>query len=283
MANDVQCEYCGCSFPQHCNSCPHCARPGLFPNVRAAQASEEAADLDRRYQTALKSACDRGCELVIRDFEQAVQGARAVIARSFHEVFRIATSDNEMCATYYQLVRAQVKLPTGDKWDALRRAADSIVLPGYAEHIHFGALSLDANGLTNYGDCFLVLREDMTAHRASVFESNSTLFVERRGIQGGAVPSGYRAPWDAKSKLCVAKLADGLQPDTLPTQYAGLVLQNGPTSADDEFVEVHVFGPITRRTLHSVKVCMPRSRAERAMQPALREKLEEAGVDLEAA
>jgi hypothetical protein len=71
-----------------------------------------------------------------------VESSRAIIARSLSEFLRLAMSDHEVYATYYQLVEAEVRIPGGGKWDGLRRLADDTLFPGYKDQIRFGALTL---------------------------------------------------------------------------------------------------------------------------------------------
>jgi len=97
----------------------------------------------------------------------------------------------------------------------------------------------------------------MIAHRASVFEENSVLFMERHGVtltQAEDLPQGYRAPWKDRGKLCVAKLAQKIDQGTPTDELPGILLRQGSTPEDDEFVEVHVGGPMTVRTLERVIV-----------------------------
>jgi hypothetical protein len=175
MSISRSCSACGNSFHLSQPHCPHCGRPGLYGNVYAAEIAEEVGALEERYQTAKRDAATRGAKAALNDFETALFNSQAVIARPVNEVQRLANSDNELYATYYQLQDAPIRLPTGEKWDVLRVIADSALFPNYKEEIRFGALSLDGLGVSNYGECFIVLRTDMIAHRASVFEENSVL------------------------------------------------------------------------------------------------------------
>ena len=272
------CESCGNDVPLTWERCPHCARPGLFPNVRACQVDAELAALQRRYEKAARDAADRGVEGPAAAFEAAAGRSKAVIARWGREADRLANSDKELYATFYQYLEAGVRLPPEDRWESLRRLADEALFPGYKEKVRFAALSLDGRGLSSYGDCSLVLREDMIAHRASVFEENSALFMEARNYK---LPKGHRAAWGERGKLCLAKVAGRLQPETVEEDFPGLLLEQGPTSEEDRFVEVHIWGPMTVRTLERVVVTgKPR---RRAFLKELRDRLSQAGVVLEVA
>jgi hypothetical protein len=55
-------------------------------------------------------------------------------------------------------------------------------------------------------------------------------------------------------------------------------LQQGATSEEDEFVEVHIWGPMTVRTIAEVAFKPRAKRAQRAIIKALGERLVKAGV-----
>ena len=93
------------------------------------------------------------------------------------------------------------------------------------------------------------------------------------------LPHGYRATWENRDKLCVAKLAAKIDAATLPDAYSGLLLQQGMTSEDDDFVEVHIWGPMTIRTVEEVSLNPREKRAARAItSQANRQRLAKFGV-----
>jgi hypothetical protein len=285
MAESIPCEYCENDIPLLSNICPHCGRPGLFPNVRSAENDRERAALETRYQAAKSLLSGSGATHSLDDFETAVSGSKAVIARSVIELQRLAESDNEIYATYYQLTEAEIRLPRGDKWDFLRSVTDvALFSDQHKKHIRFAALSLDGNGLFNYGECSIVMRENMIAHRASVFEENSALFMEHHKIlmsEADNLPKGYRATWRDRAKLCVAKLYKRIDATTQPDEYSALLLRQGATSEGDEFVEVHIYGPITARTIEQV-IISPRikRRPRDTIIKSVKEKLEKVGANV---
>lgn len=131
MATMAPCELCGFDIPTHVQRCPHCGRPSRFPNVLEAETPEERDALDARYRSAQRDLDARGCGRVAAEFEHVVdQESKAVICRSIRVVERLAKSDLELYATFYQLWGAEVRLPTGDKWDRLRVRVDPAVFFG---------------------------------------------------------------------------------------------------------------------------------------------------------
>ena len=284
MATPDDCPHCGYAIPQSWVRCPHCALPGLFPNVRAAERPEEVGALNDRYVTAMREASARGCAKQAQDFEASTARSAAVLARSILELERLASDDNALYSTYYKLGKAEVRLPSDDKWDVLRRVADQAMFPGYEEHIRFAALSLDGLGPRNYGACSLSLRDDMISHRTSVFEENSTLFMDHENVRmadANNLPLGRRANWAARGKLCVAKLADRMDTSTSATDFPDILLVQGATSAEDGFIEAHIWGPISIRTCEGIVVERRKRKPSKAILKGLRAKLSKFGLMLE--
>src|SRR6185295_8909257 len=107
----------------------------------------------------------------------------------------------------------------------------------------------------------------MIAHRATVFEENSATFLKRHAYEP---PIGHRAAWGERGKLCVAKLAARIGPGTPEAQFPGILVRTGATSAEDDFVEVHIWGPMSLRTVERIVVTRT---PKKALQKALRNRL----------
>jgi hypothetical protein len=277
---DLSCSYCGHPVPLDWSLCPHCARPSLYPNVRAAEQETERKALAARHLRAVQDAEGRGCGDVVNAFAAAAGSSHAVLSRSLGEVEQLASSDRQLYTTYYKLLEAEVKLSDDDIWDPLRRLADEGLFPNYKEKIRFAALSLDGAGLPHYGECSLVLREEMIAHRASLLEDNSALLMKRVAYN---LPAGRRATWPERALLCVAKLADRLSPETTGAEFPALLLRPGSRPEADELVEVHIWGPMSSWTFNRVVLLRPvgtRGPAK-ARVKALRARLAKAGIALE--
>jgi hypothetical protein len=266
--------------------CPHCARPGRYPNVLMASQAADVAALDDRVQKAEARASARGAAVNVQDFSAALAGSKAVIARPRGELERLASNDNQIYATYYQLIEAEARVPDDDRWDALRRVTDEALFPGQKEKIHFAALTLDAVGVLNYGACQMTLRTPMIAHRASVFEENTVVFMEKHQVKLTEAPAaavGFRAPWADRAKVCVAKLADEIKPATTPAMHASLLVHQGATPAEDRFVEIHAWGPMTIRSFEHVVFLRSKDRKKlhKSDERALQAQLAKLGVGFE--
>jgi len=246
----------------------------------AAEEADERAALDRRYVAAKKDAITRNVEGPLQEFENAMAGSTAGIARYHNEVLRLASSTRQLYVTYYQMVEAGLRLPDGDEWDALREPADTLLFPHYKKQVRFGALSLDGVGLANFGDCSIVLRQEMIAHRASVFEENSTLFVDRHGMKKSRKARGYRSTWDDRPRLCVAKLHAKIDSTTTPDKYSRILLSAGVNPEDDEFVEVHIWGPFSVLTMERVIIMAPQVSKRATIIRAIKSKLAKHNVQV---
>ncbi len=283
MTFTTRCDECQHTF-QLASRCPHCARPGLFPNVTLAEAEVERRAVDQRYGAALEAAKQRGSVETVRKFESRARHSQAVVTRSLHETMRLAAGDNQLYATYHQLTACELRVPEGSKWDLLRTLTDQTLFGTYKEEVRFAALSLDGCGLSRYGECSWILRDDMIAHRASVFEENSVMFMARENIliaDADKLPAGHRATWAERAKLCVAKLAGRIESTAPEESFAKLLLKQGATPEEDEFVEVHIGGPMTIRTLQTISVAEKPRR--RVFGRALRKQLKKLGVQVESA
>jgi hypothetical protein len=268
------CGFCKCTMPSSADRCPHCARPSLFPNVEAAADPAEVAALDARYDAAVTLATANGTAVIAGVLErETATRSRAVLSRDSSEVYRLACGDDQLYTTYHKLLDAGFRVPTGSSWDQIRSSVDAMVFPGYAKEVRFGALTLDETGLVHYGDCHLILKTDMVDFRTTAFTENSAAFVQKNRFM---IPAGHRSTWVQRGRLAVAKLAPGLTKSSTAGDVPAMLKSDGPTPDDDSFVEAHVYGSISMRTVEQVTISRRGKHAVRLT--ALREKLEKLPV-----
>ncbi len=90
----------------------------------------------------------------------------------------------------------------------------------------------------------------MIERRASVFEANSfEILVKKVVMLNEDVPKGLRSTWKRRGKLATSKLAPAFTELTTKVDYPA-ILDDG----DKDFIEVHVFGKISHRTIEKVVV-----------------------------
>jgi hypothetical protein len=277
------CSSCKRPVPDHVRSCPFCQGDVGFPNVRAANSSQEKAALLERLKTARVSTRARNCEQVLNEFGDAVKESKAIICRRLSVIQRLMSSDNELYTTFYRQVGSEVRLPENNIWDRGRSAVDATLFPHYYPEIVFGALSLDNRCPSKYGAYVMVLREQMIQQRATVFEENSFVFCQSKHkiVTGDPVPSGYRTIWQERDQLAMAKLHSKLDAGTRANEFPRILFTPGKDESDQDFIEVHIYGPIHRAAVETVAGPEPRAHADKAILRSLKKKLTEVGAKLE--
>lgn len=254
------CRHCELEVPDNFEICPHCyfVTPPTV-NVRRASRSAERAALQARYDKAFAATADRA--EAIRAFEAEVAQAKAVMVLSLNKLMPLARGNLTIYPAYADLANLRFSRCHNDverpNWDVRRVQAEAELLGGmeFIGRLHYAALSTNGSGLTSYseGDAPVTatLREKMIASRASVFEMNSGLYLERGRSK---FPAGWRATWEERGKLGIAKLAKRITKDTQSAKFARILLSRGATSLNDKFIEVHIFGTMTVSTFEKIVV-----------------------------
>lgn len=245
------CPYCNQPVFEQLTACPHCGRPSFYPNVNAAGKSTEVVELRRRYDAAIALAASNGTEPLLRNLEVLLTSSAASKALPRWEIDRLVSSDYAVAATYYQQIRGNSRIPDDNRWDRLRRIADAAFFQSYAADIHFAALSVSDTWLEHYGDGAVFFREEMIKHRATLFETNTACWVDAN-TGTLEVPPGHQAVWDDRHILGVAKLGQSL--DAATSNLNALIMSCGASSADDNFIEVHILGGFTIRTAAKIVI-----------------------------
>jgi hypothetical protein len=212
------------------------------PNVVLASRRAEQAALIARVESALAGRQPESLERVLA-FGEAVRQSSAVVNVSVRYAINFVESRTLLFATYPKLVEAGFRRPAKDVDDTRRRSVEALLFGSYGEDMRYAALSLGGLGLESYGPITIVLRNPAIAHRASLLEENSFVFVERHEMRPGkAIPPGHRSPWATRHQLVIAKCAFAIDETTTETQHASLLCMPGDRGTD-EFVEVFIFGP----------------------------------------
>lgn len=266
------CAHCGNEVPLDWLHCPHCGDGLKCPNVILAHQAKERDALERRYQAACADAVRRGCDAVVREFETATRTTQAVMGSTLQKLMPVVRRDRDIFATYHDLAEMRFlreSAPSGPDWNVARPAAEDALLGSHKhiDQLHYAALALDGRSLPHYGEVTVLLRENLTARRVSLFQENSAVYVHRHGIH---FPEGARGTWDERHKLCVAKLAGQLTKTTRRDEFSTILLQKGPTPLDDQFVEVHLFGPMTFATFKKVTVRLAGAKPSSPKRPRKR-------------
>lgn len=278
----MKCKHCGEELPGHLRECISCGVDNGYPNVRAASTSTEKQKLDQRYQQAIVSTQARGCAEILKDFGQAVRESKAVWARPIGILHNLVSAETSTYVSFARQISAGVRQPRDNEFDRVRQQYEEALFPYYSESIVFSSLTLSDTGPKGYGDYSIFFRENMISHRASVFEENPHVFVEKHKILlNKPIPEGYRATWDDRHILAQAKLHSKIENTTRLGDFPQvLAIDNGGTSAGD-FIEVHIYGTINLKAIERVVGKVPRLREDRILWKYVKGKLIAAKVKVD--
>ena len=279
---NVTCSECGADVPSHARYCSACAADVGFPNVRLANRADEQSALAIRVQNAKTSATARGIASTLDVFGITVATSRSVVARDLGTLHSLVKSENTLYISFHQQVRSSSRIPEDNKWDRGRAAEDNTINPIFFDQINFACLSLDGMGASGYGDYHITLKDKLIERRTTVFEENPFIFCQRhRIIAGDAPPLGYRATWENRGLLAVAKLQAKITVVTTPDQFPGVLVQRNAKPGSDDFIEAHIYGPLHRSTIERVIGPRPRRGAELVIWKSVVKTLRDIGAAVE--
>jgi hypothetical protein len=117
-----------------------------------------------------------------------------------------------------------------------------------------------------WGEYQITFKDTHITHRTTLFDENSILFCKRhRVVAGDPCPVGFRANWEDRGKLALAKLHSKLTADTTPSDYPGILLSQGTSTGDADFIEAHIYGELHRSAIERVSGPKPRNKADLAI------------------
>jgi hypothetical protein len=276
------CENCHNALDAWRSTCRHCLKWIGYPNVRAASMAAEVAQVDARYRAAWEGCPDDvDARAHLTRYEEAVASSSKAVVNRTTEAFEASLrSENDISGNFYRLIDAGLRLPQSDTWNKIRVIADDIVFPGYGEEIRFASLSLSDDGLLAYGACSMVLRSAMIESRASVFEGNTVLVldalvadrIDLASLVEGFV--GLRAVWEDRGRMAVIKSSER----DLTLSFPELLMSSGATTADDDFIEVHIWGELTMQAIECVTLPATGVGRESLYLDVIRDRLDAVGV-----
>jgi len=256
--------------------CVSCDEPVPCPNVIAADKEEEIFALNKRVENATVSAKVGNYQQALNLFSEAAKDSKAVICTNIVNLSRLCKT-SELITNFYNRLGSSCVPNSDDEWEMIRLRVDTTLFPYYYNKIKFAALSLNDHGLSLFGDCHIVLKTDLIKKRATVFEQNSCIFYEKHDCKK-RVPFGYRATWENRHLLAVAKLHSSINHTTVDKkQFSEVLISNG-SKKDADFIEVHIYGNINVGTFE--KVILPSSKRDKNMLEIIRNNLKDRKIDV---
>ena len=262
----MNCPNCGLPIRDHEWHCPNCLTDFGAPNVRQANHADEVAALDARLRHAQDQLAQRALGAIGEKYLKALASSVVVLCRGYADVLDLLKSENESYATFYQLIEAEKRRPGTSTINPDRRQTDAIFFPFFERNIRFAALSLDGRGAAHYGPISMVLSASGIRKRCSFFEMNTVEFARQHNLgPGRPVPPGFRASWNTRAHLALAKGHPKIASGTAPRDFTRLLLDG------DDFVEAHIFGPIHRRSIQQLKIREPSRLPDQAYVSEIRD------------
>ncbi len=278
----IYCRRCSKPVPDEKRECQACGEDNGYPNVRLAQRADELAALQRRLGDAEASAAARRCRDVLDRFGVAVLGSRAVVSRSLATVQDLIGSDRRTYTSYQRQLAYGARVAEDNEFDRIRTQVEAALFPNFHQDMLFGFLSLGGVSLTGYGAYAMVLKENMIAHRATVFEENRIRWAKKlRLVLTDPIPSGYRATWPRRDALAKAKLHSEIDRVTPEAKFPTILVHDRGGTGNSDFIEVHIFGPLNRYTIEKLIGPIPKTREDRLIWRRLERELKTLGISVE--
>jgi hypothetical protein len=209
----------------------------MTPNVATADTSEEIEALMNRYQQ-VRTTCNEFVSGLLDEFEAFVSKTYVSINLAIETLHRVIV-ENEPYKNYHELREMGI-----NQFNLTREQIDERLFGSDAKNIRYGALCAQSPGLRCYGACCMVLNGAALQNCASLFEENTFAFFDARP---GAlekipcdIPLGYRATWENRGKLAVAKLGHHFATETPTDDFNEVLICSTTQKMTDNFVEVHI-------------------------------------------
>jgi hypothetical protein len=248
----IRCPHCGTENLLINKDCLACGMSLGFPNVNECSQKEELNALNKRYKKKIESARNKGHQNKIAKFEEEIKKSLAVINIDLEYLHSLIVRGAPY-SNYQLLTSGEAREFGRPETDKERLGVEGTIFGSYGRNIRYAALSLDGTGLKSYGDFAIILSDKAVRLRATLLEENSYNFVKRHKIlAGNKIPKGYRAVWKDRYKLAVAKLAEKALL-TKKENYATIVLESTGDRKKDEFIEVHIYGKISKESVQAVR------------------------------
>ena len=278
----MSCPECGEAVPDSSRFCPACGADAGFPNVRMAERKDNVEKLEERLAMAAASSEAAGYTGALRELGDAVSSSMAVIARPLRIIQDLLEDDRRPYSTYHKELNAGTRIPEDNVFDRIRTQFENALFPNFYNEIRYAALTLDGRWLESFGDHAMILKEHMIERRATVFEENPYQFARRHKLQLTDVfPPGYRAVWSRRGDLAMTKLYPKLDSGADSGDYPSLLMSSKTADGIEDYIEVHIYGPINRSAIERIVGPVPRSREDRLIWRSLKKAAAKVDVDVE--
>ena len=246
------CPNCQTENERNADVCKDCGSLLGFVNVNLLSDPYYEQGLNKRYQALLAKV--RQAE--IARFETIINREGKVVVNMPSEVLRLMVNENEDYLSYQRGVEQGKISKRNFKQDRFQCIVESVFYGFDGRNIVYAALSLDDNGVANYGDVSVVLKTKSIEKRTTFFERDTFLVFKDLTAIGWRldedVPAGYCGIWQDRHKIAAIKHGAQIRDTHQITDFAAMILKNGDDRTDAEFIELHVFNTITPNNFEKI-------------------------------
>jgi hypothetical protein len=246
----LACPGCCVAVVVQSSQCPGCGVHVGWPNVRIATAQRPW--LLQRAAEARAAACSANKVAALARLERVAATTRAVWSAPVEVARQLLSDDRAEAAAYGGLLLAGARRPARLDDDRIRAMVEGWLFGAQpAGSVRYAALAADDVGLRSYGALSIALRDTSLRHSATTLSRNSwALFDEKPSSRP---PPGHASTWDDRAAVVIAKLAPELSAGTTERELPALLLRQGAVGrGDDEFIEVHKWGPFGRNAFERI-------------------------------
>jgi hypothetical protein len=243
IEDKIFCPTCNYSNRRNAFQCFKCGSSLGAPNVNSIDTLVEKNALDLRYRNAKLNSSSKQ---LLEDFENEVKEKGKAVINVDLQYLKSIVLETEPYKSYHILIEENVREIAKDFDDRKRGKVEGFLFGlNLARKITYAALSINNEGLLGYGKVTIVLYNNAIEKRASLLEENSYDFVLRNNlIVKDNIPTGFRALWNEKHKLAVAKLYNDIKPQTIKEEFSRLLMFSDGIRQNEKFIEVHLFNPV---------------------------------------
>lgn len=245
---EYECNECNLKLDNIYKECPSCGAFINFPNVLAVIHDDSEEKLEERYLKFSNS--DN------KHFKNKVNDESYVVMNVDLDFLYSFVCHDEQYKTYYNQVKDKDRTRMSFNHERKRSIVDTSLFVSYKDNIIFAALSLEkSNGLVSYGNYSIFLKNKSVKNRTTFLEENSYNFAEKYSTELvlNGVPKGYRALWEHRAMLSIAKLGQDINSQTKEESFPDILLYSDGDRSKDEYIEAHIYGPISISSVNFIK------------------------------
>lgn len=255
---NLTCKVEDCQTPnlRHARTCVGCGESLGPVNVNIVSDIYFQEGLKKRYAAVLEEVSKRDKLAEVQQLEEAVeQKGQAVINMRLEVLFKVV-NENEAYLSYQRGVE-QGKVHARAFNEEISQCVIEGVLYGVSgKDVVYAALSLDDNGVNFYGDVSVVLKTQQIARRTTVFEKD-TFPLYNELIESGwkpnkIIPSGHCGTWTERAVVVLIKHSIAVAEMKSLPDFARLILKSDDKDYYDDFIELHIWGNITKLNIEKV-------------------------------